>query len=95
MMWNNAGSFLVPKEVIVRTPVVFSNTGSDHPSSSSGGENSNMDLTVTTAVPTPSVLEIARRDPFWGVEEPVEVQSSFFAEENVPTPRLIHKVIYI
>lgn len=97
MMWNNAGRFLVPKQVVVRTPVVPSNnSGSDPPSSgSSGAENLdlNMDFTVTTAVPTPCALEIARRDPFWGVEEPVvQVRSSFFAEANVQRPRLIHEV---
>ena len=96
MMWNNAGSFLAPKQAVVHTPVVPCNSGdsSDPPCSSSGDENLdfNMDSTVTTAVPTPSALEIASRDPFWGVEQPVEMQSSFFAEENVQSPRLIHKV---
>ena len=91
MMWNNAGRFLVPKQVVV--PVVPLNS-SDPPSSSSGAENLdfNMDFTVTTAVPTPCVFEIARRDPFWGVEEPVKVQSPPFAEQNVQSPRLLHEV---
>lgn len=97
MMWNNAGSFLAPKQAIVHTPVVPCNSGdsSDPPCSSSGGDNLdfNMDFTVTTAVPTPSALDIARRDPFWGVEQTsLEVQPSFFAKGNIPAPRLIHKV---
>lgn len=96
MMWNNAGSFLAPKQAVVHTPVVPCNSGdsSDPPCSSCGDENLdfNMDFTVTTPVPTPSALKIASRDPFLGVEKPVEMQSSFFAEQNVQNPRLIHKV---
>ena len=97
MMWNNAGSFLAPKQPIVHTPVVPCNSGdSSDAFCSSGGDETldfNMDFTVTTAVPTPSALDIARRDPFWGVEQTsLEVQPSFFAEGNIPSPRLIHKV---
>lgn len=92
MMWNNAGSFLAPRKAIIHTPVVPSNSSSDPPSNNSGADDFDDLFTVTTAVQTPSALDIARRDPFWGVEQTsLEVQPSFFAE-NIPAPRLMHEV---
>ena len=91
MMWNNAGSFLAPKQVI-RTPVHPSNSSSDCASSSSGADDLEPDFTVTAPVPTPCALNIVRRDAFWGVEKPAEVETSFFAEANLQAPRLMHEV---
>ncbi len=91
-MWNNAGSFLAPKQVILRAPVIDSNNSNyiDWDSSSSGDEEP--DFTVTAPVATPCVLNIVRRDAFWGVEKAPEDETSFFNEQTPQVPRLIHKV---
>ena len=94
MMWNNAGRFLAPRQVIVRTPLVDPSISSSDPaSSSSGAEDLDIDFTVTTPVKTPCALGIARRDRFWGVAKPLVVQPpSCSVEKDVQAPRLIHEV---
>ena len=82
MMWNNAGSFLAPR------------CADNHADSSSESEDS-FDNLVTTPVATPLEIDIARRDPFWGVES-VYDESSFFAKKAQraarQAPRCIHEV---
>ena len=86
-MWNNAGSFLAPRQA--RHPA-FPPTGSSD--SSSEAEDLDISLTVTTPVQTPCVLGIARRDPLFGVAKSVVVEPSFFAERDVQAPRCVHEV---
>ena len=88
-MWNNAGRFLAPRQVPQpgkgHTPVF--------PPSSSDTEDLDVDFIVTTPVQTPQVLDITRRDPFWGSEKPVHATATtqFFNTRNVQAPRLIHE----
>ena len=88
MMWNNAGSFLAPRQI---KRAVDPSSSSDH-SSEYSSEAEDIEFTVTTPVETPCVLGIARRDRFWGVTKPLVVQPSFFVNKNVQAPRLIHEV---
>lgn len=92
MMWNNAGSFLVPavvaepQEALVVSPLT------------SGSEADDLDdllliPTVTTPVETPCVLRISRRDVYWGVEKALLVQP-VHPSFAVQAPRLIHEVKY-
>lgn len=93
MMWNNAGSFLAPKQVILRAPVINSNNSNSSDCDSSGSwVDEEPDFTVTAPVATPCILNIVRRDAFWGVEKAAEDEKSFFKEQNSQVPRLIHKV---
>ena len=92
MMWNNAGSFLAPKQVILRETVIDSNNSNDIDWDSSSSGDEEQDFTVTAPVATPCVLNIVRRDAFWGVEKAPEDETSFFNEQTSQVPRLIHKV---
>ena len=90
MMWNNAGSFLAPRQETT-VYVVASASTSDHPSS----EAEDVEFTVTTPVTTPCVLSIARRDHFFG--STLAAQPSFFVERvvqahDVQAPRFVHEV---
>lgn len=91
-MWNNAGSFLAPKQVILRAPVIDSNNSDDIDWDSSSSGDEEPDFTVTAPVATPCVLNIVRRDAFWGVEKAPEDETSFFNEQTSQVPRLIHRV---
>ena len=91
MMWNNAGSFLAPRQET--TGYAVASSGSDPPSS--GDEAEDIDFTVTTPIATPCVLSIARRNPFYGSTG--SAQPSFFAEgveqeADVQPPRFVHEV---
>ena len=93
MMWNNAGSFLAPRQKT--TGYAVASSGSDPPSS--GDEAEDIDFTVTTPVATPCALSIARRNPFYGSTG--AAQPSFFAEaegvvyeDDVEPPRFVHEV---
>ena len=92
MMWNNAGSFLAPKRVILRPVMNSNNSNSSDCDSSSSCVDEEPDFTVTAPVATPCILNIVRRHAFWGVEKAAEDETSFFDEQNSQVPRLIHKV---
>ena len=89
MMWNNAGSFLAPRHVVL-VPA----TGD----SDASAEDSDIDFTVTTPVQTPCALQITRRDPFFGVAKSsassVAEQSFFAKRRDVQAPRSVHEVSY-
>ena len=89
MMWNNAGSFLAPRHVVL-VPATGDSDGS--------AEDSDIDFTVTTPVQTPCALQITRRDPFFGVAKSsassVAEQSFFAKRRDVQAPRSVHEVSY-
>ena len=99
MMWNNAGSFLAPRQETTAHAAV-SASSSDPPSCGEAEDidlpvTEDIDFTVTMPVTTPCVLDIARRDHFFG--STVAAQPSFFAERiveshDVQAPRLVHEV---
>lgn len=92
MMWNNAGSFLAPRQESAAYAVASASAStSDHPSS----EAEDVEFVVTTPVTTPCVLSIARRDQFFG--STLAAQESFFAERvvqahDVQAPRFVHEL---
>jgi len=85
-MWNNAGSFLAPKQVVLPT------TGSSDDVSSEA-EDLDIDFTVTTSMQTPCALDITRRHPFFGVAKSLVDKPSFFSQRSdVQAPRSVHEV---
>ena len=87
-MWNNAGSFLAPRHVVL-VPA----TGE----SDASAEESDIDFTVTTPLQTPCAMAITRRDPYLGIAKSLAssvVEHSFFAKRrDVQAPRSVHEVI--